>query len=91
VGGDPTPAGRKVLVSQITAKSSGRLFLYVNDAVAPIGFDKGRFYPNNLGCAQVIVSQVMDDRTRKLVGQSLPCSTALPAANAIVQNTPPSR
>ncbi|QSN64244.1 DUF2235 domain-containing protein [Caballeronia sp. M1242] len=90
VSGDPTPAGRKILVSQITAKTQGRLYLYVNDAVAPIAFDKRRFYRNNLGCAQVIVSQLMDDRTRRLVGQSLPCASEL-AADAIVQNTPASR
>lgn len=79
-----------MLVSQITAKTKGRLFLYVNDAVAPIRFDSARFYSNNLGCAKVIVAQVKDDRTRELVGQSLPYRTALPA-NAIVQNASPGR
>ncbi|MDN7178777.1 DUF2235 domain-containing protein [Caballeronia sp. SEWSISQ10-4 2] len=75
IAGDPTPAARKLLVAQITAKTTGPLFLYVNDAVLPIFGKLGLFYGNNYGCAQVTVEQVIDERNRLSVGQSSVCPT----------------
>jgi hypothetical protein len=43
--------------SEIVARSSGELFLYVNDAVLP-PFSNHRFYRNNLGSARVTVQLV---------------------------------
>lgn len=45
-----------VFESTLVARSSGRLFLYVNDAVDLLGW-RG-FYGNNLGCARVSVHEL---------------------------------
>lgn len=58
--GAPGPAGTvavTVFESTLVARSSGRLFLYVNDAVDLLGW-RG-FYDNNGGCARVSVSRVV--------------------------------
>lgn len=57
----PTPPDRFTLSSRITAKSSGELFLYVNDAVLTPPFDTKRFYPNNRGSAVVSVARICPD------------------------------
>jgi hypothetical protein len=46
-------AGATLFESTVVARSSGRLFLYVNDAVDLLGW-RG-FYDNNGGCARVSV------------------------------------
>lgn len=48
--------GRRVLVAEITARTTGELFLYLNDAILVLPFTKTQpFYWNNLGTAQVMV------------------------------------
>ncbi|SAL57960.1 hypothetical protein [Caballeronia humi] len=86
VAGDETPADRKVLVAQITAQTAGPLFLYVNDAALPLFNKMGLFYPNNHGCAQVTVQQVVDERNRQWVGQSTACSKSM-STNAVVSGS----
>jgi uncharacterized protein (DUF2235 family) len=86
VAGDETPAYRKVLVAQITAQTAGPLFLYVNDAALPLFNKMGLFYPNNHGCAQVTVQQVVDERNRQWVGQSTACSKSM-STNAVVSGS----
>jgi hypothetical protein len=51
----PTPDGRKTLVADIVARSSGKLFIYVNDAVLMLPGLSGLFYDNNTGTAKVNV------------------------------------
>ena len=53
----PVDPGLTVLEARIVARSSGELFLYVNDAVGPPG-QYDFFYSNNQGTAQVTVTQV---------------------------------
>ena len=48
----PTPKRRKTLVADIVARSSGMLFIYVNDAVLGLS---GLFYGNNAGTAKIDV------------------------------------
>ncbi|MEH6434054.1 DUF2235 domain-containing protein [Massilia sp. DD77] len=55
---DATPAERKVLVAEVTAKSTGELFLFVNDAVVWPPNLHGYFYSNNLGSALVNVERL---------------------------------
>jgi uncharacterized protein (DUF2235 family) len=55
---DPTPPERMVLVAHITAKSSGELFLFVNDAIFTPPLQRGHFYRNNHGTATVKVERV---------------------------------
>jgi hypothetical protein len=74
-GGDPTPDERKTLVARITAKSGGRLFLYVNDAMMPFTSDPAKFYRNNRGCAQVSVVELRSDGTRRPLGSSPACGS----------------
>ena len=57
----PTPSvpidGRLyVLRTVITARTSGELFVYVNDAVGP-PFRRDAFYANNRGTAQILVQR----------------------------------
>ena len=52
----PSPAD-EVFESVIVARSSGDLFLYVNDSVE-IPFANGWFYANNRGCGRIEVSPV---------------------------------
>ena len=44
-------------VSQIRARTSGELFLFVNDAVIEVPGLRGLFYRNNAGTARVTVEQ----------------------------------
>lgn len=52
----PRRPDRKVLVAEITARSTGELFLYVNDAALAVA--PKFFYTNNYGIAQVTVEPV---------------------------------
>lgn len=74
-GGDPTPRERETLVAQITANSSGRLFIYVNDAVTPFSGNPAKYYRNNRGCAQVSVVELLPDKTRHPMGSSPVCGS----------------
>jgi hypothetical protein len=55
----PRRLGRRQLISEITARSSGELFLYVNDAALTIrpGWPSDGNYPNNFGTARVVVER----------------------------------
>jgi hypothetical protein len=55
---DPTPPERLRLVAHITAKSSGELFLFVNDAIFTPPLPRDYFYRNNRGTATVQVERV---------------------------------
>lgn len=55
---DPTPPERLVLVAHVTAKSSGELFLFVNDAIFTPPLLREYFYSNNRGKATVQVERV---------------------------------
>lgn len=60
---EPTPADRQTLISEFTARNTGCLYLYVNDAVLPWPLDATYFYRNNRGTAQVSVERLMPDGT----------------------------
>ena len=49
---------KKMLVTELTARTSGELFLYVNDAVIGLPFALDVFYRNNHGQAKVTVARV---------------------------------
>jgi uncharacterized protein (DUF2235 family) len=55
---EPTPPERMVLVARITAKSSGELFLFVNDAIFTPPLPRAHFYSNNHGTATVKVERL---------------------------------
>jgi hypothetical protein len=56
---DEEAAGRQLTLSmKFTAKGSGRLYLYLNDAVLFLPGVEGIFYDNNNGCAWVTVREV---------------------------------
>jgi hypothetical protein len=55
------PEDRRTLVSDITARTSGQLYLYVNDAVLMWPKRMGMFYPNNYGHATVKVALSHED------------------------------
>lgn len=65
-----------VLDTQLVARSSGELFLYVNDAVGPPGWSDF-FYLNNQGTAQVSVSRVAP-AAAPLAPPSLPTQASEP-------------
>ena len=44
--------------AEFTARTTGELYLYVNDAVLAVPGLSGRFYPNNVGSADVTVTAV---------------------------------
>lgn len=54
----PLPADRKVLRAEIDAKSTGELFLYVNDAILAIPGLSTMFVDNNSGSATVEVERL---------------------------------
>jgi uncharacterized protein (DUF2235 family) len=58
VGCSPTPEERTEFVAEIEAKSSGALYLYVNDAVLMLPFVRNIFYENNTGTATVVVEEL---------------------------------
>jgi len=55
-------AGRRTLIAEIRARSSGELFLYVNDAALAIfpSWPIDKFYWNNSGVAEVAVVRLPD-------------------------------
>jgi uncharacterized protein (DUF2235 family) len=55
----PTPADRRVMESEVTARSTGELFLYVNDAMFALGPGTKCIYSNNRGTAKVSVERVL--------------------------------
>ncbi len=55
---NPTPDNYKVLVSEIKARTTGELFLYVNDAVLMLPGATNLFFSNNTGTARVMVEPV---------------------------------
>jgi hypothetical protein len=61
----PKRIGRRQLIAEITARSTGELFLYVNDAALAIrpGWPTDGNYPNNFGTARVRVERVEQFRT----------------------------
>ena len=52
------PPGRQKLTARVTAKTSGELFIYVNDAVVSWPGKTGYFYQNNRGTAIVSVARI---------------------------------
>lgn len=54
---EPTPADRRSMIAEITARTTGELFLYVNDAMLLVG-DRGCFTRNNRGTTTVSVERV---------------------------------
>jgi uncharacterized protein (DUF2235 family) len=57
----PTPPERRELRAEIKARSTGELFLYVNDAVLLWPGKSDLFYQNNSGSARVSVENVTAD------------------------------
>ncbi|MCE9549493.1 MAG: hypothetical protein K8R50_00505, partial [Betaproteobacteria bacterium] len=55
------PDERKTLVAEFTAKTSGELYLYVNDAVILWPGKIDLFYGNNLGTGILTVERMMPD------------------------------
>lgn len=53
----PTPPDRRSMIAEITARTTGELFLYVNDAMPLVG-DRKCFTDNNRGTAKVSVERV---------------------------------
>jgi uncharacterized protein (DUF2235 family) len=49
------PAATRSVVSEIQARTSGELFLFVNDAVIELPGLRQRFYRNNAGTARIVV------------------------------------
>ena len=58
VENQPTPAARKMLIAEMTAETTGELFLFVNDAVLGIPGHAGLFYQNNRGSATLAVTRL---------------------------------
>jgi hypothetical protein len=54
----PTPDTRKVIVTEIKARTTGELFLYVNDAVLMWPGLTDLFYSNNTGTTWVTVERI---------------------------------
>jgi hypothetical protein len=57
----PTPSERRELRAEIKARSTGELFLYVNDAVLLWPGKSDLFYQNNSGSARVAVENITAD------------------------------
>jgi hypothetical protein len=55
----PTPDSGRKLVAEIAAKSTGELFLYVNDAVLMVPNRANLFYKNNTGTATVTLERTI--------------------------------
>jgi hypothetical protein len=55
----PRRNGRRQLIAEFTARSSGELFLFVNDATLVIrpGWRAEGFYSNNFGTAHVMLER----------------------------------
>jgi hypothetical protein len=54
----PTPDGRKTVVTEIKARTSGELFVYVNDAVLMLPRLSNLFFSNNTGTGKVTVERI---------------------------------
>ena len=54
----PTPESRKAVVTEIKARTSGELFLYVNDAVLMWPKRSEQFFNNNTGTGTVVVERL---------------------------------
>jgi hypothetical protein len=54
----PTPSDRLTVNTEIKARTSGELFLYVNDAVLMLPTGADFFYRNNRGEARISVERV---------------------------------
>ena len=54
----PTPEARRTLVSEITPRKTGELFVYVNDAVLMWSGSSDLFFSNNSGTSTVTVERV---------------------------------
>jgi hypothetical protein len=77
----PRGERRRTLAAEITARSTGRLFLYVNDAVLMLPGLTNLFYTNNLGSATLKVERI---------GAPPPPAAAAPAsATALVNGSRP--
>jgi uncharacterized protein (DUF2235 family) len=73
----PRGERRRTLAAEITARSTGRLFLYVNDAVLMLPGLTNLLYANNLGSATLKVERI---------GAPPPPAVAAPAATAALVN-----
>jgi uncharacterized protein (DUF2235 family) len=54
----PTPDGRKSVVTEIRARTTGELFIYVNDAVLMWPSRSNQFFDNNAGTGTVMVERI---------------------------------
>lgn len=63
----PISNDRQVVVADITARSTGELFVYVNDAVVAWPGQRGMFYCNNLGSGEVTVEEIASRRGSELL------------------------
>jgi uncharacterized protein (DUF2235 family) len=54
----PAAVGHTALQTRILARTTGELFLYLNDATGPL-WDPEMFYRNNRGSATIVVQQVV--------------------------------
>jgi hypothetical protein len=54
----PTPDNRKSVVTEIKARTTGELFLYVNDAVLMFPGRSDQFISNNTGTGSVMVERI---------------------------------
>ncbi|MDB6143687.1 MAG: hypothetical protein JWP80_2731, partial [Pseudomonas sp.] len=86
---DPTPTDRHTLVAKITARTSGELFLYVNDAVLAPPFDPKKYYSNNYGNAKVSVNRLYPDGTKQPVAQSIKAPPD--TSGSLVKPAPPTQ
>jgi hypothetical protein len=59
----PTPDGRRTVVTDIKARTTEELFVYVNDAVVMWPGSTGLFYGNNRGTGVVTVKRLTDPST----------------------------
>ena len=55
---DPTPEDRKVLTVELSPKTTGELFLYVNDAVLMLPGVRSLFFDNNRGGGTLTVERI---------------------------------
>lgn len=77
----PTPCSRRILVADIVPRTSGPLFLYVNDAVVAWPGAAGFFYRNNSGTARVVVER-LGPRGEDRPNDAAPSDAACPDASA---------
>jgi uncharacterized protein (DUF2235 family) len=61
----PTPSARTKLTADIEARTSGELFIYVNDAVIALPIGLNPFYRNNSGTAEVLVEPLEGQRSSR--------------------------